>query len=160
GLIPLSYRGPSLARALGVDELAARAAREITRDVGDALLEAIKANTPVRTGRLRDSWRLTSVRRRGSGYRIVAETSVDYAPDVEYDTRPHLERPDERKALRFEVDGREVFARAVFHPGTHGAHSTLKATVDVDARLHQLAEPALERFRREFEARARSVPRQ
>lgn len=33
-------------------------------------------------------------------------------------TRAHLIRPRRRKALRFEVGGRVVFARLVRHPGT------------------------------------------
>ncbi|MFD5788567.1 hypothetical protein ACFWH1_18335 [Streptomyces sp. NPDC127037] len=33
-------------------------------------------------------------------------------------TRPHIIRPRRRKALRFEVGGRVVFAKLVHHPGT------------------------------------------
>ncbi|MFD3612394.1 hypothetical protein ACFWXA_30870 [Streptomyces atroolivaceus] len=33
-------------------------------------------------------------------------------------TRPHIIRPRRKKALRFEVRGREVFAAYVRHPGT------------------------------------------
>ncbi|MGC4947698.1 hypothetical protein ACLQ2N_16070 [Streptomyces sp. DT224] len=33
-------------------------------------------------------------------------------------TRPHIIRPRRKKALRFEVGGRVVFARVVHHPGT------------------------------------------
>lgn len=33
-------------------------------------------------------------------------------------TRPHIIRPRRKKALRFEIGGREVFAAVVHHPGT------------------------------------------
>lgn len=33
-------------------------------------------------------------------------------------TRPHIIRPRRKKALRFEIRGREVFAAYVRHPGT------------------------------------------
>lgn len=33
-------------------------------------------------------------------------------------TRPHIIRPRRKKALRFEISGREVFAAYVRHPGT------------------------------------------
>lgn len=33
-------------------------------------------------------------------------------------TRPHIIRPRRKKALRFEVDGRVVYAKIVHHPGT------------------------------------------
>jgi len=37
---------------------------------------------------------------------------------IEFGTRPHAIEPVTRKALRFEADGRIVFARRVLHPGT------------------------------------------
>jgi hypothetical protein len=35
-------------------------------------------------------------------------------------TRPHIIRPRRARALRFEVDGRIVFAKIVHHPGYRG----------------------------------------
>lgn len=37
---------------------------------------------------------------------------------VLYGTRPHVIRPRRKKALRFDVGGRTVFAAVVHHPGT------------------------------------------
>lgn len=36
--------------------------------------------------------------------------------------RPHVIRPRRRKALRFKVGGRTVFAKSVQHPGNRGTH--------------------------------------
>lgn len=37
---------------------------------------------------------------------------------MEEGTRPHAIRPRRKKALRFVIDGKEVFAKRVNHPGT------------------------------------------
>lgn len=42
-------------------------------------------------------------------------------------TRPHLIRPRRRRALRFRVGGRQVFARLVRHPGTRANNFLLDA---------------------------------
>ncbi len=45
-------------------------------------------------------------------------TRVKYAPFVEFGTRPHVIKPRRKKALRFVIDGKEVFAMKVNHPGS------------------------------------------
>lgn len=42
-------------------------------------------------------------------------------------TRPHVIRPRYRKALKFRVQGRTVFARVVHHPGTKANDFLTKA---------------------------------
>jgi len=37
---------------------------------------------------------------------------------IEFGTRPHFIIPRNKRALKFEVDGEEVFAKWVHHPGT------------------------------------------
>lgn len=44
--------------------------------------------------------------------------NADYALYVHEGTRPHVIRPRNAQALRFNVGGREVFAKRVDHPGT------------------------------------------
>lgn len=41
-----------------------------------------------------------------------------HGADVEFGTGPHEIRPVKGKFLRFKIDGREIFARMVHHPGT------------------------------------------
>ena len=78
--------------------------------------------TPVDTGRLRagTAARMTGVL--ATGLRGIVVNRVPYAVPVEFGTRPHLIRPRRGRVLRFEVNGRTVFAREVRHPGTRGAH--------------------------------------
>ena len=79
------------------------------------LAEEMRERAPVRTGRLRDSIRVARIGR----FRLVGPT-VPYAPYVEFGTRPHVIRPRRARALRFEVEGRTVFAMYVRHPGFRG----------------------------------------
>ena len=83
--------------------------------VAHRLAEEMRTRAPVRTGRLRDSIRVV----RMGQVRFVGPT-VPYAPYVEFGTRPHIIRPRRARALRFEVEGRTVFAMYARHPGFRG----------------------------------------
>ncbi|WP_273845401.1 hypothetical protein [Rubrobacter calidifluminis] len=53
------------------------------------------------------------------GARGVVFSEDKVAAILEYGSRPHTIRPrPPKKALRFEVDGKTVFAKVVRHPGT------------------------------------------
>lgn len=77
-----------------------------------------KALAPVRTGRLKASIQPDPVRRVGP-WRIDTGISATapYAAPVHEGARPHVIRPRHARALRFEVEGRVVFAQRVRHPG-------------------------------------------
>lgn len=71
----------------------------------------------VRTGRLRSS--IThKVDPSPTPLWAIIGTNVEYAPIVELGARPHEIKPVRRKALRFEVAGKEIFAKVVHHPGS------------------------------------------
>lgn len=82
------------------------------------VLNRAKVLAPVDTGRLRASIRIES--RRTFTFRTVYTigSDVHYAPYVNDGTRPHKIRPRTKKALKFQVGGRTVFAAVVNHPGT------------------------------------------
>jgi hypothetical protein len=50
--------------------------------------------------------------------RFIIGASAAYAAIIEFGSMPHFILPRNVKALRFEVDGEEVFAKWVHHPGT------------------------------------------
>jgi len=77
-------------------------------------MDKVMELVPVDTGRLKNS---IGMRREGRN-KIVVEAKAPYAGFVEYGTRPHIIRPRRKKVLRFEVDGKVVFATRVYHPGT------------------------------------------
>lgn len=87
---------------------------KLTAELALVMLREQKARAPVRTGNLRRSIVLGAVTPRSA--QTVARAA--YAAAVEYGTRPHTILPRSRKVLKFNVGGREVFARKVNHPGT------------------------------------------
>jgi len=48
----------------------------------------------------------------------VVGTNVYYAPYVNFGTAAHIIVPSNKKALKFKVNGKDVFSKRVFHPGT------------------------------------------
>jgi len=81
--------------------------------LADLAYDTMLQRAPYRTGGLR----LSIVKRTTKDSAEVGPT-VSYAPYVEFGTKPHEIRPINARALRFEVGGRTVFAKTVWHPGT------------------------------------------
>jgi len=81
-----------------------------------AALMADKARelAPVETGKLRENIKLRKEHRG----RIAVIAEAPYSGFVEFGTRPHEIRPRHKKVLRFEINGKIVFATRVYHPGT------------------------------------------
>lgn len=101
-----------------------------------------KGLAPVRTGRLKASIHPDPVRRSGP-WSISTGVSADapYAAPVHEGARPHVIRPRNARALRFEINGRVIFARRVNHPGqraqpflTNAAHRVVSADPRIDNR--------------------------
>lgn len=93
----------------------ARKAASITRRIATQA----KQNVPVRTGNLGRSIEPDPITFAGP-FRV--ETGVtahaNYARYVHDGTAPHVIRPRQARALRFQMGSRTVFAASVNHPGT------------------------------------------
>ena len=76
------------------------------------LVSKLRDNCPKDTGFL---MRNIDYRKTGGGYEI---SMPKYALYVEFGTPPHIIRPKNKKALAFKVNGKQVFAKIVYHPGT------------------------------------------
>lgn len=105
--------------ALSEDLLKAAAQAQVTvtdvlMDFADQIAAKMAQEAPVRTGKLRDSIRVKNL---GDSIEIGPE-GADYGVYVQYGTPPHDIRPKNAKALRFEINGKTVFATVVHHPGT------------------------------------------
>ncbi len=72
-----------------------------------------KKIVPVKTGKLR-----RSIHGRVYGDKARIGSNVHYAPFVEMGTEPHVIVPVNAQALHFFIDGKEIFAKRVQHPGT------------------------------------------
>jgi hypothetical protein len=93
-----------------------------------------KALAPVDTGRLR-----ASIKSKRSSFfslrpKVTVYSLVEYAAYVNDGTRRHPIRAKNAKALRFRVNGRVVYAKAVMHPGT-------KPRPFLDRALEEIARP-------------------
>jgi hypothetical protein len=101
-----------------------------------------KGLAPVRTGRLKASIHPDPVRRSGPwSIRTGVSADAPYAAPVHEGARPHVIRPRNARALRFEINGRVIFARRVNHPGqraqpflTNAAHRVVSADPRIDNR--------------------------
>lgn len=101
-----------------------------------------KGLAPVRTGALKASIHPDPVQRTGP-WALSSGVSADanHAAPVHQGAKPHVIRPRHARMLRFEVDGKVVFARKVNHPGqraqpflTNAAHRVVSADPRIDNR--------------------------
>lgn len=80
----------------------------------ERVADIVRVEAPGRMGR-RVDWYIDDGPRGLRGVVTCDHPAVFFVLDG---TRPHIIRPRRRRALRFHVDGREVFAAYVRHPGT------------------------------------------
>lgn len=108
---------PELRRAMsyGVQVLVGDM-RRAGRDAGDAAVERIKSDAPVKTGHLREQTRL-ELRSVNGGMSGAVVVGTDYASHVKDGTYPHW-IVGRGKKLKFDIDGTTHFRVAVNHPGT------------------------------------------
>jgi len=78
--------------------------------------EIATINCPVDKGRLKNSINLKPSIPGYANY--ILSDAVEYGPDVEFGTAPHIIRPSTMKALRFKAGGKTIFAKKINHPGT------------------------------------------
>jgi hypothetical protein len=101
---------------------------------GEILRDEMQRTAPRRTGRLAESIRIVQ----GSDYVRVSPT-VPYATFVEHGTRPHEILPRHAQALRFEIEGKTIFARRVWHPGFEPRFFMFHALQAAQPRIRELA---------------------
>lgn len=85
-------------------------------EVGHQVRDALKAETPVRTGDLRRSERYSRTFH-GDTLRLEFTAHTPYAPYVVGGTRPHIIRPRAARALHWSDGSGSHFAKVVHHPG-------------------------------------------
>lgn len=116
--------------------VAVRASARVVRRIANRVLNRSKVLTPVDTGNLRSSQRLTL---RTTRRRVVARvfTKVNYAAPVHEGSQgPYPIVPKRKKALRFKVGGKTIIVKKVIHPGVKARPFLRTATVYV-ARRHR-----------------------
>ncbi|MCM6774982.1 HK97 gp10 family phage protein [Nocardia sp. CDC159] len=105
----------------------ARLARRITNNASQ--------RAPVDTGNLRRMIATDPITFTPGHVHGGVTARAKYSRWVHDGTSPHVIRPRGRKALRFTVDGRTVFARYVNHPGTRARPFLLNAAREEISRM-------------------------
>lgn len=75
--------------------------------------QTVDGGTPVDSGKL-----LAANRFSRSSNVVTIENQKDYAAPVHEGSRPHKIVPKKAKALKFNMGGKVIFAKSVWHPGT------------------------------------------
>lgn len=112
-----------------------RTFRATSRSEGEIAARQVVARAkvlaPVDTGRLRASIRVERRSTFGLRQRWTVGSDVEYAPMVNDGTKPHIIRPRTKKALKFKMGGKTVYAKVVHHPGTRARPFLDRALADV-----------------------------
>ena len=113
-----------------------RLAKEHARD---------KSRRPfLRTGRYLNSIH-AEINKRDSQVTGKIASNVEYAGVLEHGSKPHVIIPRTRKALKFMVGGKAVFAKKVKHPGTPAFKVLTGAAEDVVKRSQDFVNKAMKR---------------
>ena len=131
------------------DDLYKRTAERVSAEIVDEARGILERTGRIDTGELYNSIYEVAPRRTPNGYRSSAQTDLDYAPFVEWDTVPHIIEPRDVTALHFNSASGEHFARRVHHPGTQGVHFMSGAANRVQARIEQIGDEELARWSRD-----------
>ena len=115
-----------------------RATRELQR--------AVKAATPVRTGRLRSGWKIRMNRARLG--RLV--NRVPYGVFIIKGTKAHHIYPRNKKVLKFKIGGKDVFAAHVFHPGTKANDFVSRASRKAEGKIQRIFKQEMEEALKEL----------
>lgn len=91
---------------------------ECLQDMAKKLVRKIKQRTPVNTGLLRNSWKISSIKKIGNSYEIEVFTEVEYAKYVEEGFRAHFV-PGYWSGSQFVYDKNAKTGMQVGKPGTY-----------------------------------------
>lgn len=93
---------------------------------GAQLVSLARANTPTRTGSLRNSIHMRHLRDSRGQY-IKVGSPLPYAKAVHDGTKPRIIRPKNGPVIRFQNNSQVVYSRFAVHPGTKGYKYLSKA---------------------------------
>lgn len=174
----MGYKADGSLADLFPERFVTETAHDITDKVLDRFRDKVALRTPVarvpeayhgdfvewirdRGGRpprtMRDSWVRSAVERSEDGFSgdVFSDEPVDdhglqKVDFVEEDTRPHLIRAKNAKALRYPSGPTFRYNVEVWHPGTQGVHMMRDAEVEIEATWEEIAVPILDRKEHEY----------
>lgn len=124
----VTIKQPDLSKWIG-------AINQLTTETGNAIVETAVLNAPRKTGGYQRSIEYDGA------YTVTA--GADYSACIEYGTKAHEIRPNPpKKALHFQINGEDVFAKKVMHPQTQPNPVMRKAARTVQKQIPQLFQKA------------------
>lgn len=177
----MSYKATGALADFGRPEPMIETAHRTVERVGADLRDRVQRHTPVAKppaanvaaewlearkrvpGTLRESWKVGEVTVIGSAGRMTIDvfTEDPVAPNVEWDTAPHLIEPRAKGkegaggVLRYwDRQGGTVFATVIHHPGTRGVHMMATSLVEIAASWFSIGS---EEFRRWEDEQLRGI---
>lgn len=88
--------------------------RQVSKDAQNYLT----SNGNINTGKLHNSIKGQYSKLSNVGFKYTVSAGAKHAIFIEEGTRPHIIRARRKKVLMFYQDGKPVFTKEVFHPGT------------------------------------------
>lgn len=124
-----------------MDKQTEEALTSSVKEITDRALASLQARTPIKTGRLRSAYHKIVL---GLTGQILNPTSYFWM--VEKGTRPHSIVAKDARALHFSIDGQEVFAKSVQHPGTRGAFMIRDTVEEIRSVAPEVVKKHLQRM--------------
>ena len=110
------------------------AVNDLTTETGNAIVETAVLNAPRKTGVYQRSIEYDGA------YTVTA--NAEYSACIEYGTQAHEIKPVTAKALHFQINGEDVFAKKVMHPQTQPNPVMRTAARTVQTQIPQLFKEA------------------
>jgi len=95
---------------------------ELLEEWVELVYKDVRDFTPEVTGEIKKHWFMDRV----GDLKWAIYNTLEEALFVEYSSRPHTIVPKDREALYFKIDGREIFATRVEHPGVRTPAAPLR----------------------------------
>lgn len=117
----ITFDIPDFSLALG------NATEKTLEEAGFKIEKEAKETAPVKSGYYRNNIGFDGKNK------VIANAS--YSAALEYGTKPHTIAPQNKKALLFKKDGKDIFAKIVHHPGTKPLAIMRKAALKVQKQI-------------------------
>ena len=103
---------------------------DLRNKTGLKIVENAVENAPVDTGNYR-----SEIRYDGSN---TVTANAKYSAAIEYGTQPHDILPNTKKALAFQINGKDIIVKKVHHPGTRPNPVMRSAAATVQKQIPQI----------------------
>lgn len=113
-----------------------KAIKDLTTKTGEAVEAQARATAPKSEGEANSNHYMDKINYYSDSQTVIAENK--YSADIEYGTAAHDITPNTQSALKFVIDGKEIFRKKVHHPGTKPNPVMRNAAAKVQKEIPQI----------------------